>query len=83
MDCAAVPGPGARVSPPRRGSRMFARRNRWGVWSPHQCGENVVRPGCEGDSAADLPMPPPPPVVAPVGKGKAPIIGKGRAKAQS
>jgi hypothetical protein len=28
--------------------------------------------------AADLPMPPP--VVAPVGKGKAPIIGKGKGK---
>jgi hypothetical protein len=27
--------------------------------------------------AADMPMPPPPPVVAPVGKGKAPI-GKGK-----
>jgi hypothetical protein len=30
--------------------------------------------------AADLP-PPPPPVVAPVGKGKAPYIGKGKGKA--
>ena len=31
--------------------------------------------------AADLPPPPPPPVVAPVGKGKAPYIGKGKGKA--
>lgn len=33
--------------------------------------------------AADLPVkaPPPPPVAAPVGKGKAPIIGKGKGKA--
>ena len=34
--------------------------------------------------AADLgrpPPPPPPPVAAPVGKGKAPIIGKGKGKA--
>jgi hypothetical protein len=33
--------------------------------------------------AADLgppPPPPPPPVVAPVGKGKAPYIGKGKGK---
>ena len=30
--------------------------------------------------AADMP-PPPPPVVAPVGKGKAPYIGKGKGKA--
>ena len=30
--------------------------------------------------AADMPMPLPPPVVAPVGKGKAPI-GKGKGKA--
>ena len=27
--------------------------------------------------AADMPMPPPPPILAPVGKGKAPI-GKGK-----
>ena len=31
--------------------------------------------------AADMPPPPPPPVVAPVGKGKAPYIGKGKGKA--
>jgi len=33
--------------------------------------------------AADLgpPPPPPPPVVAPVGKGKAPVWGKGKGKA--
>ena len=31
--------------------------------------------------AADLPPPPPPPVVAPVGKGKAPYVGKGKGKA--
>ena len=30
---------------------------------------------------ADMPPPPPPPVVAPVGKGKAPYIGKGKGKA--
>jgi len=32
--------------------------------------------------AADMP-PPPPPVVAPVGKGKAPIIGKGKGKGKA
>jgi hypothetical protein len=31
--------------------------------------------------AAELPPPPPPPPAAPVGKGKAPIIGKGKGKA--
>ena len=31
--------------------------------------------------AADMPPPPHPPVVAPVGKGKAPYIGKGKGKA--
>ena len=31
--------------------------------------------------AADMPPPPPLPVVAPVGKGKAPYIGKGKGKA--
>jgi hypothetical protein len=33
--------------------------------------------------AAEMPVkaPPPPPVAAPVGKGKAPIIGKGKGKA--
>jgi hypothetical protein len=28
--------------------------------------------------AADIGPPPPPPTVAPVGKGKAPIVGKGK-----
>jgi len=31
--------------------------------------------------AADMPVKAPPPVAAPVGKGKAPIIGKGKGKA--
>jgi hypothetical protein len=45
-------------------------------------GLSVVKAGQA--AAADMrPPPPPPPVVAPVGKGKAPIIGKGVGKGKA